>query len=344
MKKIIILLSLFIITSCDYKEINNLIIITGMVIDYKDNNFEVTSQIIDSENKAKISTYITQGSSIEECLKELSKITNKDIFISHLKTLILTKNTIKNKDYQDFFLRDSKSKMNFYIYYVDDIYKDKILNVYKENYGTALYIKDLIEFNNKVFSSSTPVSFLDLIYKQKEYGIDEIYPNLIIKKNNDEEVLYLQNLVVFDKDYNEIILDDKEGIIFNLITNKLEKTILDIPCDKNSFSLSIKNSKTKYKWEDRTFYIKVKVGGILSNYKCHFNLEKPNTAKEISKLANNYIKNNINEIVNISVHKKVDFLGIKNYIYKHDKKVNLEDIDIKIDVKTTISSIGELRK
>ena len=39
MKKIIILLSLFIITSCDYKEINNLIIITGMVIDYKDNNF-----------------------------------------------------------------------------------------------------------------------------------------------------------------------------------------------------------------------------------------------------------------------------------------------------------------
>ena len=86
------------------------------------------------------------------------------------------------------------------------------------------------------------------------------------------------------------------------------------------------------------------MSGILSNYKCHFNLEKPNTAKEISKLANNYIKNNINEIVNISVHKKVDFLGIKNYIYKHDKKVNLEDIDIKIDVKTTISSIGELRK
>ena len=355
MKKIIIiLLSLFIITSCDYVEINDLVIITGVIIDYKDDMYEITSQIIENENETKVKVFTTRGTSIEECLKELSKLSNKDLFISHLKVLILTENTINNNnDYQDYFLRESKSKMNFYVYFIDSEYKDEILSIY-ENEASSLYIKDLMDFNNKIFSSSTPLSFLDLIYKQKEYGIDEVYPNIMIKENNDKKVLYLQNIIMFNSDNKKITLDDKEGVFFNMITNNLKRTSLNIPCDNDYFSMSINSTNTDYKWTNNTFYINTKVKGKLSSYECSYDLDKPNTTQKLSSLVNTYIKDNINDIVNISVKEKIDFLGMGNYIYRHDKKYfdfkknewnnSLSKLNIKINVDTTISSIGEMRK
>ena len=268
-KLIIVIFSILILYGCDYIEINNLVIISGMLIDYKDNNYYITSQIIENENETKIKVYKTKGVSIEECLTELSKLSNKDLFISHLKVIILTESTIKNKnDYQDYFLRDSKSKMNFYVYYVDDKYKDEVLNIYKDNKGSALYIKDLMEFNNKIFSSSTPLSFLDLIYKQKEYGIDEIYPNLVVKENNGEKVLYLQNIIGFNQNKEKIILDDKDGIFYNMITNNIQKTSINIPCDNKDFTISLNDIKTSYKWNNNIFNINVKTNGKLSSYEC----------------------------------------------------------------------------
>ena len=59
-------------------------------------------------------------------------------------------------------------------------------------------------------------------------------------------------------------------------------------------------------------------------------------------------------LINIEKDKKVDFIGIGNYIYKHDKKYfnfkknnwnnNLKNIVVKVNSKSTISSIGEMRK
>lgn len=354
-KLIIVIFSILILYGCDYIEINNLVIISGMLIDYKDNNYYITSQIIENENETKIKVYKTKGVSIEECLTELSKLSNKDLFISHLKVIILTESTIKNKnDYQDYFLRDSKSKMNFYVYYVDDKYKDEVLNIYKDNKGSALYIKDLMEFNNKIFSSSTPLSFLDLIYKQKEYGIDEIYPNLVVKENNGEKVLYLQNIIGFNQNKEKIILDDKDGIFYNMITNNIQKTSINIPCDNKDFTISLNDIKTSYKWNNNIFNINVKTNGKLSSYECSYNLDSVNSTKKISNIVNTFIKRNINDIVKISVNNKIDFIGIGNYIYRHDtdyfnfKNNNwnnkLDKIKIKVNVDTTITSIGEMRK
>ena len=54
-KTIILILSIFMLYGCyDYVEINNLVIISGMLIDYKDNNYYITSQIIENENETKI--------------------------------------------------------------------------------------------------------------------------------------------------------------------------------------------------------------------------------------------------------------------------------------------------
>ncbi len=356
MKKAFILFCIILMLSgCyDYVEIDDLVIISGMLIDYDDNKYEITSQVIENDGETKIKVFTTTCDSIDKCIYEISKLSNKDIFISHLKTIILTKNTItSNVDYYDYFLREPKSKMNFNVYYVDDEYKDEILNMYKENNGSAFYIKDLIEFNNKIFSSSTPLSFLDLIYKKVEYGIEPIYPNLKIKNNNNEKIIYLENIVTFNDKKEMITLDDKEGIFYNILTNKLNKSLITIPCDKNFFSIEIINSKTKFNW-DNVFNINISIEGKLSTYTCQYNLDDPNTIKKLSTLTSEYVNDNINKIIEIEKENNIDFIGIGNYIYKHNKNYfdfknndwyeELENIKFNIKTNTIINAIGEIRK
>ena len=339
MKKIIILIMILLLSGCyDYVEIEDTLIVTGIIIDYIDDNYNLTTEVIDN-NTTKI--FKTKGKSIDECLYKISNSSNKDIFISHLKTIFLTKNTINNnQDYIDYFLRNTKSKMNYYIFYVEDKYKDKIFDINKE--GTSTYLNDLIELNNKIYSTSTPLSFLDLVYK-KYNRIDIMYPNVIIKDNN----LYLENLIAF-KDDKELIINNNQTIFYNMLTNSLEKTILNIPCDDNYYSLTINNNKTKYYLDKDTLELKTTLKGKIINYNCKLKLDDKDTIKKLSDLTQEYLNNNIKELIDISTTTNIDFLAIQNYIYKHDyknyKKYNLNNIKIKTKSKVIIDSIGEMNK
>ena len=135
MKKILLILILLLTTSCqDYVEINDFAIISGIILDYKDNQIDMTSELIINEEETIIKVFNTQGKTIDECLSKISTLSNKDIFISHLKTLILTENIIeKNINIYDYFLRSSKSKMNFKIYVINQSIKDKIFTTTNES-------------------------------------------------------------------------------------------------------------------------------------------------------------------------------------------------------------------
>lgn len=346
MKKILILFGIILLLSgCyDYVEINDLVIISGMLIDYKDDKYEITSQVIENEDKTRIKTYTTTCYSTDECIYEISNLSNKDIFISHMKVLILTESAIKNSDnFIDYFLRDTKSKMNFYVYYVEDKYKKDILNIYEDE-GSSFYLKDLIEFNNKIFSSSTPISFLDLVYKKTEFGIEPIYPNIQIINNNDKKNIYLNGLVVFNKN-KKILLDDNNSISLNIITNKLNKTIITIPCENDYFSLIVNNSKAKYNWEDNNFIFDISLSTKINSCNCKYDLNNPKDIDKLSRIANEHIKKDISNLINISKENNIDFIGITSYIYKHSRnKYEIKDINTIININTKINSIGEIRK
>ena len=308
-----------------------------MIVDYKDNEFIITSQIIQNEKETK--EYITKGKTIEECISKISNKLNKEIFISHMKVLLLTENVIKNNiNYQDYFLRNAKSKMNYYVYYIDEENKNKIFK--SNNKSTSLYLKDLTDFNTKNYSSTLKLSFLDLVYKTNNKGIEPIYPKIII--NNNE--LSTDGLIAF-KDNKIIELNNDETIYYNILTNNIKNTTINIPCDNNYFTLEINNLKTKYKWNN-SFNFNIQINSKITNYSCKYKLDDPNTIKRISKLTENHISNKSKEIVNKCVNNNYDFLGIKNYIYKHDKKWDneLNKIDINIKTDSIITSIGEMRK
>ena len=283
-KLIIIFIFIILLSACDYTEIEDLAIITGIIIDYKDNNYELTSEILENNDKTNIRVITNSCSDINICMYKLSKTLNKKVFISHLKALILTENTIKNTDnYYDYFLRDTKSKMNFNIYYIDNEYKDKLFEIYKNNDGTSLFIRTLSNINNNTYSSSVELSFLDLINNDVI-----IYPSLIIENNN----IVLSSPVIF-KDNKKIILNETETIYYNMLKNKLNKSIIEIKCDKGNYSLIIDHSKAKYSYKDNTFNIDISIKSNLNSYNCNYKLNDTKTITLLSKLSNKHIEKNI---------------------------------------------------
>ena len=339
MKKIILIFILLLCTSCkDYVEINDFAIISGIILDYKDNQIEMTSELIINEETTKIKTINTKGKTIDECLSKISNESNKDIFISHLKVLILTDNIIENNiNIYDYFLRSSKSKMNFKIYVIEPTIKDKLFEIIKDE-STSLYIDKMMTYNNKIYSSSNSLSFIDLVYKLKEPGLDPLYPSLTV----DNEQIKLDSLIFF-KD-KKIKLTQEETIYFNILTNNIEKTILNLKCDNKEYSILTKEIKTNKNYDKNTnkFTYKINVIASINNYECSYDLDKKETIDNLNKLSSNQIKEKIQNIINIQNDNNYDFLGIENYISKHSK--NRKTNSINIEINTQINSIGEMRR
>ena len=178
MKKIILILCILLLGGCyDYVEVTDIAILTGMIIDYEDNKYKITSQLIVNEEENNIKVYTTKGESIEKALLEITKMLNKEVYISHLKTIFLTDRVIESKaNYYDYLLRNAKSKMNFFVYYING--EDKLLDYNSSKNGSALYIENVTKYNDKMFSSSNSLSFIELVYEKLEYGLNIVYPSI----------------------------------------------------------------------------------------------------------------------------------------------------------------------
>ncbi len=350
MKKIILILLLLTLTGCkDYTEINDLAIVSGIIIDYIDNKYEITSELIINDKESEVQILSTSSTSIDETIKEMSKLTNKKIFIPHLKVLIITDNILKsNIDYYDYFLRNSKSSMNFYVYYIDSNIKDKIFKINDKNNKNALHIEKMLEFNKQIFSSSTPLTFIDLVYKKLELGIDIIYPRIEIVNNNEKDILYLSNQISYQN--NKIIeYTENESITYNMLTNTIDKSSITIKCDNETFTMQIQDIKTKYKWKNNIFNINTNLNTKITDYECKYDLNDIDSLKKLEKLSKDYINNEINNLVNKIKKDNNDILGIENYIYKHDKNYNnktfnLNNIKNKNNITVNIISTGEIKK
>lgn len=350
MKKIILLFMLLLLTGCkDYTEINDLGIISGMIIDYKDNKYEITTEIITNDKESELQILSTTSTSIDEAIKELSKLTNKKVFIPHLKVLIITDNILKEDiDYYDYFLRNSKSSMNFYVYYIDSKIKDKIFKINDESDKNSLHIEKMLEFNKQIFSSTTPLTFIDLVYKKLEPGIDIIYPVIEIKNNNDKDILYLSNQISYKND-KLITFTEDESITYNILANTIDKSSITIDCDNESFTLQIQDIKTKYKWKKDLFNINSHINAKITDYECKYDLNDIDSLKKLEKLSINHISNEINNLIDKIKKDNNDVLGIENYIYKHDRNYNknnfkLNNIKNKNNIEFNIISTGEIRK
>ena len=114
MKKIIIVFFIFLLCGCsDYKELNDLAIISTIGIDKDKDDYKICMEVLNT-NKKDSKNYIiySKGKTLNEAINKANDKSDKKIYGGHLNQLIVSKDIFnkKNTEIIDSFIRLTEVK------------------------------------------------------------------------------------------------------------------------------------------------------------------------------------------------------------------------------------------
>ena len=320
MKKIILILIIFILTGCNYQEINNLEIATIININYKNNNYIMNIQTINPTNKDNINYkyYTSKDKTLTKTYNNILNQTSKQIYIKQLQIIILNENLVKTKlqDTITYLLENTEINKDIYIFQTKE--ENIINNLDNLNIPNQNIIDTLKNKNNN--QSITPLTTLNEITKKTlNNQIELIIPTLITINKS----LELSTPAIFKNNTFLNYLTEEETLCYNLITNNIKTKYLTINNKNNYYTIKLYNIKTNKKIKNNKVYIYIKGNAniIESN-----NIEEKYLNKKITQIiTKNY--NNINKKYNS------DIFGIKELYYLNKKKYKRNNIKIISNIK-----------
>ena len=368
MKKVIIILFIFLLTGCyNYKELNKIAIVSSISIDKTDNGYLVGAQVMniktkDDTNSSKVIVYEEEGKTIEDALRKMTNKSNKKLYGNHLGKLVISEEIARDGiiNIIDLFQRLPEIKDEFTITVSKGIEANKVIKIMtSEESIPADYVRKTIETAN-IESALTYSSKLDefVSYYLKEY-IDPVISVIEVKNydkkgtslennetTNPNTIIKLDNIAVTHDGKLVDYLNNSETIGYNLINDSINKLVIPVKCDKEYYSsISIINSKTNYKInkENNKYIININVNasGNINEYNCSKKMNEE-TIKSLEKSTKKKIRNYINKIINKSDKSSSEFLGLKRKIYLEYPEYKDENYDIKLNIKTNLSRKGEI--
>ncbi len=288
MKKIIILLIILLplLTGCyNYRELNDLSIVTAMSIEKNNDLYKVTVQVVNPKketdtskgNQPSFITYNTTSQSIQKALREMIKESPNKMYAAHVELLIIDEELAKEgiSPILDFLIRDPELRDEFYVLISQD--KNILETITPLDNLTSESITKSIKNLNKYLGITSRTTYSDLIdaylddNKQISLPSIKLEGNLTegndkedLEKTNTEAKLVLSNMAVFKKDKLIGYLDEFESIAYNFIKNSITNTLIKSTYDDGFIIHEIISSKTKIEVNPKENKVKIKLSGTSS--------------------------------------------------------------------------------
>ena len=375
MKKIILLLPLlFLLTGCyNYRELNDLAIISGVSVSKVDDIYKITAEIVNPKKEQDASTsketdyiiYEGEGKSMQEAFRELIKESPQKLYGAQMDILIIEEETAKEGigDIIDFFARDPEVRSEFYVLIskTDEPLKivSPLVNITSKN------IKKSLEATNAYMGISNMITYHELISTYLNPYQEIALPSVEIKgnKNIGETVKntesstskatnIISNMTVFKN--NKLIghLSKEESLYYNLIMNNSKTVLIRNEYNDNKFIVNeiIKSScEMKPNIKNKKITLSIKGTATIADVNKKIDLEDKQEYKKIQDKFNKTIEEKIKiTIKNIITIYNTDIFGFKDLFYKENPKefMNIykkskENFlnNIKIEVKSNIEII-----
>lgn len=252
MKKFIIIALILLCTGCyDYNELNDLEIVSSMIVDYEEGNYIVNIEVLDTSESASKGSYFLkgEGKSLEEAMNNVYFGSASTPFYAHMKSLILS-DTVAQRGIDEFFdylLRDTKLRKDFFVFVSDNV--DDILEFEtepKESIGemARMSARRNLEGNGRYRTCT----FREMIfnYMRNNYymlGSISIEDEII---NLEDTYLFIDNKMSFKVDDNAVLFanmmaDDSEKFqIFGDYTYEMHGFKLEKEVKKDKIIISLK--------------------------------------------------------------------------------------------------------
>ena len=374
---IILLLSLLISGCYDYREINDLAIVSAIGIDKNENEYKVIAQIVNTQkSQNKNSDFIIYSSDDKSIQTAYNKITNeasKKLYVNHLNIIVISEEVAKDgiSNILDIISRDSDFRAEVPIIISKTTSEELLKTVTSLTTLNSNSIRDTIINNQKYIGETSEVKFLDFISNYLSRKKDNFLPTFFVnnpteKSKNFEDLLNTEtetkveffSNAVFKNDKLIGYLNDEENIGVNLIQNNAKTTLINIKCDdENYMSLKITNISSELSYKDKLkFNLEFKGQALLTELNCDIDLNKEKEIKKLEKKVNKYLKKIFNKTFNnINTNFNSDIFGFQDLIFKKNPKYynkiketfyekEINKIEIKINSNVKITSHGNLMK
>ena len=346
MKKILLLLLILLLTGCyNYRELNNLAIVSAIGIDYKDNNFEVSIQIVNpkkqqdssSANEPDFIIYKSKAKTLQEAFRNVVDTSPNRIYGSHLEILIISEEIAKNHMDKlfDFFAREPEARSEFNsLIAKNSTPNDQISIITPLINLSATNIKTLIETNSQNLATTVKSTFNETFNQYLNPYLEIILPSLEligeeekgqeqenIAQTNTNNKVKLSNIAIFKN--NKLIgyLSEEESKGLNILLNKANISLISSKYHDNYIVSEIDNIKTKFDIDvyKKEVNITIKGHSIINEVNSNINIKDPKVIDNIDKNIENELKKIIeNTIYTTQNTYNSDVIGIRDMFYKKD--------------------------
>lgn len=339
MKKFIILIIslIFLCTGCTYNEINNLAIANSVGIDYEDDMYTITLQIMDLNTDNNKSSnidentlmYVGKGDSIPTAIRNISLKYPNTVYLGHLELMVIGKGMVEydiEKTF-DYFIRSPEARSEAYLLISTEYNAIDILDTNDEN-KEAFPTRDIIttiENSTKRNGRINEISMEEFVATNLKKGIDPIVPVIKESKNPNKNFKNTKiiGMSVFKDNKLIDILDDKAIIAYNIINNNYQDIIINTEYKDDKASIVLINPKNSFKVkvsdDGLNIYININTDAYLVDGN-NIKITNDKTLKVLENSLNSELKKYVDSLIEFSKENNTDILGVKNKIYKFYKK------------------------
>ena len=348
MKKVIILIIIFLLTGCyDNIELDDLSIVGGIGIDYIDDNYYLTYEILNnnkSDDTQNLLSYTISGTgkSLSEAFIDANYKTGKKPHFAHLKVLLVSESLINNhfEDITDYLFRNKEIRDDFQVVVTKNVTPKEILSRANTRHPViSNLINDILnleKYNNNLAINET---FKEIMSKLASKKTDIILNSITITDN----LISLDNSYIF-KGYNyQTDLNEEESTLYNMLKNNTINTEFTKYYDNNNLTISINKSNCDIKLDSSSITIDAKLEGRIIENNPDFNLKNVTNYEKLNDDFAVLITTKIKELIKKLQNNNSDILGFNKIYYQKYNKENSNlwtKADIIVNVNLKINTKG----
>ena len=347
---LIVFLLVFVSGCYDYTELNEMAIVSGISIDYKEDKFHVAYEILNTvskeDNQQQSKVYIAkgEGKSIAEAFSATSFEIAKSPYLAHLKTVIINEELAREhvEEIIDFLIRDNHIRNIFYLAIAKDTSAYEVLSATDDNNPVAsTAIADLIEsttFTNNIAADLNFEKFVTNIIDPRK----DTYASSIKIENG---ILKLGPIGIFKKYNLQSFLTENESATFNLMNGTSEENHFKINCpdDEDNFMIltSFNKPKSGIEIKENTAKISTEVETRIIENHCKMNFKEVDTYEKVQKAIEKELEKDMKKVIETSIKYQSDILKIEQTYYQKNKKnIDFTKLNYKYEAKVIINRNG----
>ncbi|AEY67892.1 Ger(x)C family spore germination protein [Clostridium sp. BNL1100] len=352
-------------TGCwNYREINNMSIVSGAAIDKtSDGKYKLSIEIIDLKTggvEAKVHSKKLEcyGASIVDAVRNAISFNANKLYWGHTEILIISKDVAKEGIVQilDVFSRDPEFRLTIDILVSKENTAEEILDSQSITTEVRSYELNKMLDLEKELEKSPKVEIYEFINSLGESGISPVMPVVGLTENSGQETSQLLGTAVFNKDKLEYMFDQEDTKYFLFVMNKIKGGLFVV--NDSDITLKIIRNKTKLKpvYTNGKLHFEINIKTKVSISEIDFT--KFQNVKDIDKIqieAQKTLQSRVKNVIKaVQNEYGIDIFGfgrsVRQDIPELWKKINpdwdtiFKNVPVNVNVDVKISNSGLLSK